>query len=63
MASETPYSGRAVATIDQFAKPSIDEEDDTCPNGEEWCDGPNGDDLPCFDCFDPEQDYSVGRSE
>ena len=35
MASETPYSGRAVATIDRFAKPSIDEEDDTCPNGDE----------------------------
>lgn len=63
MASETPYSGRSVATIDQFAKLSIDEEDDTCPNGEEWCDGPTGDDLPCFDCFDPEQDYNVGQSE
>ena len=39
MASETPYSGRAVTAIDQFAKPNIDEEDDTCPNGEECCDG------------------------
>ena len=63
MASETPYSGRSVTTIDQFARPSIDEEDDTCPNGEKWCDGPNGDDLPCFECFDPEQDYNMGRSE
>jgi len=25
----------------------------TCPNGETWCDGPEGDDLPCFPCFDP----------
>jgi len=58
-----PYSGRAITTIDQSAKPSIDDEDDTCPNGEGWCAGPNGDDLPCFECFDPEQDYNVGRSE
>jgi len=63
MASETPYSGRAVTTIDQFAKLSIDDEDDTCQNDEGWCAGPNGDDLPCFECFDPEQDYNVGRSE
>ena len=35
MASETPYSGRAVTTIDQFAKPSTDKESDTYPNGEE----------------------------
>ena len=63
MASETPYSGRAITTIDQFAKPSIDEEGDTYPNSEEWCDEPTGDDLPCFECFDPEQDYNVGRSE
>jgi hypothetical protein len=63
MASETPYSGRAVTTIDQFVKPSIDQEDNTCPNDEEWCDGPDGDDLPCFECFDPGQDYNVGRSE
>ena len=63
MTSETPYSGCTIATIDQFTKPSIDEKNDTCPNGEGWCDGPTGDDLPCFDCFDPEQDYNVGRSE
>jgi len=62
MASETPYSGRAVTAIDQFAKPSIDEEDDTRPNSEEWCDGPTGDDLPCFECYDPDQDYAVGSS-
>ena len=63
MTSEMPYNGRAVVAIDRFAKSDTDEEDSTCPNGEEWCDGPNGDDLPCFDCFDPEQDYNVGRSE
>lgn len=33
MASETPYSGRAAATIDQFSNADSDDEDDTCPNG------------------------------
>jgi hypothetical protein len=32
MDSETPYSGRAATTIDQFAKPSIDEKDGACQN-------------------------------
>jgi hypothetical protein len=26
-------------------------EPDTCQNGEPYCDGPESDDLPCFDCF------------
>ncbi|WP_218962307.1 SWIM zinc finger family protein [Halorubrum persicum] len=29
-----------------------DESADTCPNGDERCPGPDGDDLPCFDCFE-----------
>jgi uncharacterized protein YeaO (DUF488 family) len=29
----------------------------TCPNGYEWCPGPDGDTLPCFECFDPSKDY------
>lgn len=24
---------------------------DICPNGQEGCCGPTGDDLPCFDCY------------
>jgi hypothetical protein len=27
----------------------------TCPNGALYCDGPEGDDLPCFDCFQGEE--------
>ena len=27
-------------------------ETDTCPNGDSLCDGPDGDDLPCFDCYE-----------
>jgi hypothetical protein len=25
--------------------------EETCPGGETWCDGPDGDALPCFECF------------
>jgi hypothetical protein len=25
---------------------------DTCPNGEEWCPGPDAEELPCFECFE-----------
>jgi hypothetical protein len=33
-----------------------EEEADTCPNDEKGCDGPDGDDLPCFACY-----QQVGR--
>lgn len=36
---------------------------DTCPNGEEWCDGSNGDELPCFGCFDPSRNYGYGGDD
>lgn len=29
----------------------VDPEPDVCPNGNLGCDGPNGNSLPCFDCF------------
>jgi len=32
-------------------------DEETCPNGYEWCPGPDGDTLPCFGCFDPANDY------
>lgn len=62
MVSETPYSGRANVTLSEFLDESIPDEDETCPNGEKWCEGPEGDNLPCFECFDPEQNYDVGGS-
>lgn len=37
-------------------------EDETCPHGYEWCPGPDGDSLPCFECFDPSKDYDVDVS-
>lgn len=34
----------------------IEAEREECPNGEEWCPGPDGDSLPCFACFElPEE--------
>jgi hypothetical protein len=62
MDSEMPYSGRAATTIDQFAKPIISNNEGTCPNDEQWCGGPDGDDIPCFECYDPDQDYAMGSS-
>jgi hypothetical protein len=31
---------------------TVSEDSDTCPNGDERCDGPTGEELPCFDCFE-----------
>lgn len=30
---------------------SLEGEANTCPNGDPKCDGPDGEDLPCFACF------------
>jgi hypothetical protein len=30
----------------------IAEEREECPNGSEWCPGPDADSLPCFACFE-----------
>lgn len=63
MSRRVPTVASSTATLNDFCKSTSDSEEDTCPNGETWCDGPEGDDLPCFDCFDPEQDYNVGGSQ
>jgi hypothetical protein len=26
-----------------------------CPNGDEYCDGPDGESFPCFDCYELEE--------
>ena len=26
-------------------------DEETCPNGEAWCEGSESDELPCFVCF------------
>jgi hypothetical protein len=31
---------------------TVSEDSDTCPNGDARCDGPDGEGLPCFDCFE-----------
>ncbi len=38
-------------TSDQQGTTTDEEDDETCPNGAEWCDGGDGDQLPCFACF------------
>lgn len=55
-----PTAGDRTANPTEFVEPTTPDEDQTCPNGEERCGGPDGDDLPCVQCFDPEQDYDVG---
>lgn len=34
---------------------TVAEDSDTCPNGDDRCDGPDGAGLPCFACFEVEQ--------
>lgn len=29
----------------------------------DYCDGPNGDILPCFACFDPDREYESEGTE
>ena len=35
-----------------------DQDEETCPNGEAWCEGLESDDLPCFCCFLDAQEES-----
>jgi len=34
---------------------TVADESDTCPNGDDRCDGPDGAGFPCFDCFEVDQ--------
>ena len=45
----TDKSAQRPDETDSTTAPEEDEE--SCPNGEAWCNGPESDDLPCFDCF------------
>jgi hypothetical protein len=31
---------------------AVTDDSDACPNGDGRCDGPDGDELPCFECFE-----------
>ncbi|MDB9233351.1 SWIM zinc finger family protein [Halorubrum ezzemoulense] len=45
--------GGAVTDDTPDDSPTLDaEEPEACANGNEWCDGPDGDSLPCFDCYE-----------
>ena len=39
-------------------KNTDDESTDRCDN--DWCDSPDGETLPCFECFDSERNYDIG---
>ena len=48
--TESETLDEPASTSDQ-QEATTDEDDETCPNGAEWCDGGDGDQLPCFACF------------
>jgi len=61
--SSAPFPSRSAENVttgadklqaDGGAVTSDDQAGD-CPNGDERCDGPDGDVFPCFDCFEVEQ--------
>jgi len=57
--------GQQQTALDDFRQEEADAADgeseaDTCPHGYEWCDGPESDTLPCFDCFDQGREYDLG---
>jgi len=35
----------------EVAPSTVETEHEPCPNGDPLCDGPDGEDLPCFPCF------------
>lgn len=48
---ETPIKTETAAERLHPDGGSLESKPETCPNGDPDCDGPDGDDLPCFDCF------------
>ena len=38
-------------TSEQRGATTDEEDKEPCPNGEKWCEGGEGDYLPCFACF------------
>lgn len=59
---QTLFSTKAVAatfsksvTDGGTATVADDADVDACPNGDVRCNGPNGEDLPCFACFEVER--------
>ena len=60
MSRRVPTVASRTAKLSDFCSDVSADKVDTCPNYDKWCDGPDGDELPCFDCFDPDRDYNVG---
>jgi hypothetical protein len=47
----TPSRETETETMAEKLKPDGGKPE-TCPSGDAYCDGPESDDLPCFDCFE-----------
>lgn len=60
MSRRVPTVASRRAKLSKFCSDDSAGKVDTCPKSENWCDGPDGDELPCFDCFNPHRDYNVG---
>lgn len=41
------------------SNPDKDTDDGLTECTNDWCDGPSGDRLPCFACFDPTRAYDL----
>ncbi|SEO88733.1 SWIM zinc finger [Halorientalis persicus] len=44
--------GTTTKQTDNSSPPLDAQEPEACANGNEWCDGPDRDSLPCFDCYE-----------
>ncbi|WP_336133678.1 hypothetical protein [Natronomonas amylolytica] len=52
--NDSDQSGRGTLRTDGGAM-SVPEDTDVCQNGNECCDGPDGESFPCFDCYEVDQ--------
>jgi hypothetical protein len=48
-------------TESTLEKDTVENKANSCD--QDWCNSPDGETLPCFDCFDPKQDYEVESSQ
>jgi hypothetical protein len=50
--SESDTNTKPVTAADTLKADGGTPENETCPNGDPKCDGPESDDLPCFGCYE-----------
>lgn len=52
-----------MTTTNTALEKATDDDEPSTECDHDWCDGPDGDTLPCFACFDPNRDYDRGVDE